>query len=433
MNYTIEIVENGGVTTPQGYRAAGVVAGLKRSERPDFGLLVSDARCEAAGVFTRNRVKGASLRVTQERLQDGFAQAILVNSGNANACNGEQGVSDARAMAKWAAERLGIAENDVLPNSTGVIGVPLPMDTLAAAFPNLIDSLEANGSEAFARAMMTTDNQPKFAARRVTVGERTFCIGAAAKGAGMIHPNMGTMFAFITTDALIGSEHLNLFLREVCDTSFNRFTIDGDTSCCDTVLLLANGAACQEAIIPAERGEQMALESFVWGAMGLAPQIHPDDPPMARAFLEALSDLCQELVYRLARDGEGVNHVVTIRVEGALRRKDATAIARAITVSPLVKTALHGCDPNWGRIVNAAGYSGAEFDPAKADLWIGDIQVTRAGAKTDFVESQVHEAMKAEQYEIRLDLNEGDGADFYITTDFSKEYVEINADYMNRT
>jgi glutamate N-acetyltransferase / amino-acid N-acetyltransferase len=408
MAFTIEKVENGSVTSPQGYKAAGVSCGIKKSQKPDLGLLVSQVRCSAAGVFTTNTVKGASLLVARGNLEDGHAQAIIANSGNANACTGERGVLDAREITRMAGRVLDIPNQDILPNSTGVIGEYLPLPKVRKGIETIVSKLRDDGGVAMAEAIMTTDTFPKYAARRVSVDGLSFTLGGIAKGAGMIHPNMATMFGFLTTDARIGSANLRVFLKEAVDQSFNRFTIDGDTSCDDTVLLMANGLSC-------------------------AKELAPGDGPVADAFQAALTDLCKELTYKLASDGEGVTKVVTIRVTGCASKDKATTIAKTIAISPLVKTAFHGEDPNWGRIINAAGYSPVDFDPTIVDMWIGDIQVMSKGEKADFLEDAAHQVMKQPRYEIVLAFHEGEQSDCYMTTDFSKDYVDINADYRHRT
>lgn len=404
----IEKIDDGSVTTPKGFKAAGVSCGIKKSGTMDLSMVVSDVRCHAAGVYTTNVIKGASLLVNRENISDGYAQAIVANSGNANACTGEQGMNDAREITLAASDLLAIPSQDILPNSTGVIGEFMPVEKIKSGLEALIPKLRYDGGLEMARAIMTTDTVPKHSARRVTIDGQSFVIGGIAKGSGMIHPNMGTMFGFLTTDATIQSKHLQFFLKEAVDSSFNRFTIDGDTSCDDTVLLLANGAGC-------------------------ATEITPDCGLFAEAFREALQDLCQELIYRLARDGEGVTKVATIRVQGCPTKAEATQIARTIAISPLVKTAMNGEDPNWGRIINAAGYSRIEFNPDLVDLWIGDVQVMNRGARAQYNEEDAHRVMKMSEYEILLNFNNGNEKDFYITTDFSKDYVGINADYRHRT
>ncbi|MEW6233933.1 MAG: bifunctional glutamate N-acetyltransferase/amino-acid acetyltransferase ArgJ [Candidatus Omnitrophota bacterium] len=408
MSHTIESVAHGTVTTPKGFKAAGVAAGIKGGEKLDLGILVSQVRCTAAGVFTTNAVKGASLLTTKEHLADGYAQAVIVNSGNANACTGERGLLDAKEMARALSRQLNIPVQDVLPSSTGVIGVYLPLPQIRDGVEKAVPRLREDGGEEMARAMMTTDTKPKYAARRVIAENQTFCLGGVAKGAGMIHPNMATMLVFLTTDARVDRQSLQTFLSEEIGASFNRFTIDGDTSCDDTVLLLANGLA---------GGRDIAC----------------DDSPLANAFREALHSLCLDLTMQLARDGEGVTKTAIVCVKGACTRADAVKIARSIAVSPLVKTAIHGQDPNWGRIINAAGYSGADFDPDCVDLWIGDVQVMERGERGRYEEEAAAQVMRGDGYEIILDLRQGTESDFYITTDFSNAYIDINADYRHRT
>ncbi|MBZ0258177.1 bifunctional glutamate N-acetyltransferase/amino-acid acetyltransferase ArgJ [bacterium] len=406
MTYAIETIESGGVTSPQGFRAGGIAAGIKSNGALDIGVLVSETRCSAAGVFTTNRLKGASLLTTRESIQDGYGQAVYVNSGNANACTGEQGLKDARAIAQHIAKSLNLAEADALPNSTGVIGVFLPMEKVLAGIDGLLPKLSGEGSADFAHAMMTTDTVAKYSARKVTIDGKTFTLGASAKGSGMIHPNMATMLSFITCDAQLAPQAASTYLRDACDQTFNRLTIDGDTSCDDTVLLLANGASGVE--------------------------IDPSDES-GKAFAEALYGICRDMVLRLAHDGEGVTKVAYIKVEGAATKQDAAQIAKTIAISPLVKTALHGCDPNWGRIINAAGYSGVEVDLNIADLWLDGIHLFSKGQPAKFSEDAAHQVMLGDEYTFRLALNAGGAADWYITTDFSKDYVDINADYRHRT
>lgn len=405
--YTIETITDGTVTTPLGFTASGVACGIKKGSKLDLGLLYSEKRCAVAGVFTTNVLKGASLLVTHEYIQDGNAQAVVANSGNANACTGERGLQDARDMAAHAAQLLNISPEDVLPSSTGVIGVFLPMQWVKEGIDLAVQRLDGLGGIDMAQAIRTTDTVSKFTARKVTTDEGEFTIGGIAKGSGMIHPNMATMLVYITTDAKADSTTLRTMLTNAVNQSFNRFTIDGDTSCDDTVLLLANGISS-------------------------APDI-ASSPLLTQAFQEALNDLCLDLTYQLARDGEGVTKTVTIHVTNAPKKETATAIARAIAVSPLVKTAFYGEDPNWGRIINAAGYSGAQFDPAKVSLSIGDVMVMKDGMRADYEEEAAHQLMQNIEFEITLNLNQGNESDFYITTDFSNSYVDINADYRNRT
>jgi glutamate N-acetyltransferase/amino-acid N-acetyltransferase len=335
-----------------------------------------------------------------------YAHAVVANSGNANACTGERGLQDAREMAAHAAQLLNVSPQDVLPSSTGVIGVFLPMKLVKEGIDLATQRLDDDGGIDMAQAIRTTDTVSKFTGRKVTTDEGEFTIGGIAKGAGMIHPNMATMLVYITTDAKVDSASLNTMLTTAVNQSFNRFTIDGDTSCDDTVLLMANGLSNVDIA---------------------------SSPTLTQAFQEALNDLCLELTYQLARDGEGVTKVATIHVTNTPTKEDAATIARAIAISPLVKTALYGEDPNWGRIINAAGYSGVVFDPTKVSLKIGEVMVMQDGMRTDYKEEAAHNEMKEPEIEITLNLNQGNESDFYITTDFTNAYVDINADYRNRT
>ncbi len=408
MAFSFSAVENGGVTTPKGFKAAGVAAGIKSKGALDLGFLISQVRCPVAGVFTTNQLKGASLLVTREHLADGYGQVVIVNSGNANACTGERGLLDAREIARYLGRKLGIPAQDVLPSSTGVIGVFLPLPIIRDAIDKAIPLFDENSGADMSRAIMTTDTVPKTAAYKVVVDNRLFSIGGTAKGAGMIMPNMATMLSYITTDVRISPENLQIFLNNAVAKSYNRLTIDGDTSCDDTVLLMANG-------------------------LSDSTEIAPGCGEVAEAFQEALNKLCLDLTLQLARDGEGVTKVAYIRVRGTRREEDALTAARSIANSPLVKTAIHGCDPNWGRILTAAGYSGVEFDPGIVDLWIGNVQVMQSGRPANFEEEDAYNVMRGTEYDIVIDLHQGDYDDFYITTDFSKEYIDINADYRHRT
>lgn len=408
MPYTIQTLANGSVTSPKGYKACGVAAGIKSTGKLDLGFLVSQTRCATAGVFTTNQLKGASLLITKEHISDGYAQAVVVNSGCANACTGERGFLDAREIARCLGRKLNIASQDVLPSSTGVIGVYLPLPKIREAIDLAIPRLREDGGEEMAQAIMTTDTVMKSVAKKVVVDGREFTLGGCAKGAGMIMPMMATMLSFLTTDARVSPQNLQIFLKEAVERSYNRLTIDGDTSCDDTVLLMANGLSDSVEIVP---------------GMGEA----------AEAFQQALNELCHDLVMKLAHDGEGVTKVATIQVRGTRSQAEAIRVARSIANSPLVKTAIHGSDPNWGRVLTAAGYCGVEFDPNIVDLWIGDIPMMKHGEPVRFDEAAAHALMEKSDYEITVDLHQGEASDFYITTDFSKDYVDINADYRHRT
>ncbi|WP_322799053.1 bifunctional glutamate N-acetyltransferase/amino-acid acetyltransferase ArgJ, partial [Thermoflexus sp.] len=331
------------VTAPQGFRAAGVACGIKSSGALDLALVASARPCTAAAVFTTNQIKAAPVRYDQvllARRRAGF-RAVVINSGNANACTGPKGLSDVYSVTELAGFLLGFPPDTILVMSTGVIGVPLPVDKIRAGLMRAVPALSEEGGEAAARAIMTTDTRPKMGVRRLTLHGVPVTIGGMAKGAGMIHPHMATMLALITTDAEIDPDHLEVLLRAAVDTSFHRISVDGDQSTNDTVMILANGAA----------GARVDERSM----------------PL---FQEALTDLCMELAKAIVQDGEGATKLVEIRVRGARTPEEARWIARHIARSPLVKTAFYGEDPNWGRILAAAGAAGVTFDSDAVSLWI---------------------------------------------------------------
>ena len=395
---------DGGVTAPAGFRAGGSYAGIKTygpEPRLDVGLLVSDRPCTIAGVYTRNAVVGEPLRLTRERAALGSARAIVVNSGNANAATGPQGAADAVRMAALAATALGLEERALLVASTGVIGRPLPMDRIAAGIAAIEPS--ADGGEAFARAILTTDTRPKQAAVRVIAGGRPYVVGGVAKGSGMIHPDMATMFGFLTTDAPAERAWLDATLRRVSDRSFNMIDVDMDTSTSDMVLLLANGAGGGEPI-----------------AGG-----HPAAEPLAAA-LEAVA---VTLARDLARDGEGARTLIEVVVTGAASLRDARLAARTISSSPLVKTMVTGRDPNWGRVLMAAGRSGAAIDAQAASVWIGEHCPFERGAPRGVEEAAIAASMDRDEVCIRIDLAAGAATATAWGCDLTEEYVRINADY----
>ncbi|MCY4616107.1 MAG: bifunctional glutamate N-acetyltransferase/amino-acid acetyltransferase ArgJ [Chloroflexi bacterium] len=399
----IETVE-GGVTAPAGFVAGGAYAGIRTygpEPRFDVGILAADRTCTVAGVYTRNAVVGEPVRLTRERAADGAARAIVANSGNSNVATGAQGVEDAARMAALAAAKLGFDEQHVLVASTGVIGRLLPMDRIEAG----IDAVEVSGSggEQFARAIMTTDTHPKEAAVRVEADGRTYTVGGVAKGSGMIHPDMATMFGFLTTDAPAEHAWLRATLRRVCDRSFNMIDVDMDTSTSDTVLLLANGAA---------GGEPVA-----------------EGHPAAEALERAIEAVSVTLARQLARDGEGANTLIEVVVEGAASTDDARLCARTISSSPLVKTMVTGRDPNWGRVLMAAGRSGAAIDLAASSVWIGEHIAFDHGAPAATSEATISAAMDVEEVSIRIDLASGDATATAWGCDLTAEYVSINADY----
>ena len=390
-----------GVTYAKGFTAAGVACGIKKDGAMDLAIVACERVANAAGVFTRNRVKGHSLLLAKRNVRNGRAQAVVINAGNANACLGSRGDGDARTMARLAAEKLGCGEKDVLTGSTGVIGVPLPMDRIGAGLRKAL--LSADGSADAARAILTTDTVPKEAGACVSIGGHEVRIGGMAKGSGMIRPDMATMICVLTTDAAIRPKALRRALKDAADASFNRVSVDGDTSVCDKAVILASGCA------------------------GNAP-IEEGTDGYAR-FAAALGDVCVRLARMLAADGEGATKLLTIEVRGARTRRDARRIAGAIATSPLCKTAAFGNDANWGRLLTAAGYAKAMFDPAKVDVFIGGVQVCENGVGLFFDEAAALGALKRDEVVYTLDLHDGDAEETMWTCDLSLDYVRINADY----
>lgn len=392
----------GGVTAPKGFRAAGINCGVK-AEKKDLALIVSDTLASAAAMFTTNAVKAAPVVVSQERIQSGAAQAIIVNSGNANACTGAQGLSDAREMAHLTAQALGMSGEFVLVASTGVIGVPLPMAAIQKGIPLLVHQLSATDSDA-AEAILTTDAFPKVAAARIEIGGVPVTIGGMGKGAGMIHPNMATTLSFFTTDAVIPAAWLRRALHEAIDCSFNCISVDGDTSTNDSAFILANGRAGNPPI--AEEGE--ALDRF-------------------RA---ALTAVATDLARMVVRDGEGATKLVTVTVQGARSAQDAKRAATAVMTSLLVKTALYGAEPNWGRLMAALGRSGAAVREDRVAIWIADHPVVSNGVAVSTDLSAPAAAMRAQEFDILVDLQLGDASFTGWTCDLNDAYVKINAGYM---
>jgi glutamate N-acetyltransferase/amino-acid N-acetyltransferase len=393
----IETIPEGTVTSPEGFFAGATSAGIskKNKDKPDLGVLFSEAPCVATALFTTNRIKAAPVVLSQQRLEKGRAGAVVVNSGCANACVGERGVGDAAKMAKLTAEGIGISPEDVLVASTGVIGVPLPMKRIAPAVEQVI--LSRDGGHELVRAMMTTDTFAKETAVRVRVGDSEFTIGGVAKGSGMIHPNLATLLCFLTTDAAVELDFARAALKKAVDISFNMISIDGDTSPNDMVLLLANGRA------------------------GRAP---------AEAFEQGLEKVCIYLAKCVAADGEGATRLIEVTVTGARNLAEARSAARTIVSSSLVKAAIHGADPNWGRIMAALGRSGAEVEEAKTDLYIGDVPVVKAGAPLPFNKRGVIKLLEGKEVAISLNLNLGSSSATAWGCDLSEEYVTINSRYM---
>ena len=401
---------DGGVCAAQGFRAAGLHVGVKTHNvnKKDVALIVSDSDCAAAAVFTTNVVKAAPIHVTKAHLADGRARAVVANSGNANAC-APLGEENAERMCAAAAKAIGCGAEDVLVCSTGVIGQTLRVNVIEEGMEELASLLEQSGagSDAAAHAIMTTDTVKKEAAVETTVGGKTVRIGGIAKGSGMIHPNMGTMLCFITTDCAISPEMIREALVDTAHVSFNRISVDGDTSTNDTCLVLANGLAGNETITG--EGEDYA------------------------AFLEALKALCVRLARMMAKDGEGARHLITCTVSGAKDEESAQTIAKSVISSTLTKAAIFGCDANWGRVLCAMGYSGEEFDPDKVDVAFasaaGEIPVCRQGRGLDFDEDLAKRILTEDEVEIRVRMGEGDAACTCWGCDITYDYIKINGDY----
>jgi glutamate N-acetyltransferase/amino-acid N-acetyltransferase len=391
-----------GVTAASGFMAVGVGCGVRDAGRRDLGLLFSEPPCETAAVFTSNAVWGAPLVVTREAIENGGVRAVVANSGNANAATGERGIEDARAMQALAAETLGIKAEEVAVASTGVIGVHLPMDRISSCISAASGEL-GEGGEGFAESILTTDTRTKEAVARVEIGGRTVTVGGTAKGSGMIHPNMGTMLAFLTTDAAVEKSCLQETLSRVTNRTFNRVTVDGDTSPSDMALLMANGAA---------GNEPLTLDS-------------PDYP----AFVEAVENVARTLAREIARDGEGATRLVEVAVEGAASEESAAALAKSVVGSNLVKTAVFGQDANWGRVLTAMGYSGEAFDPDGVELWFGSIKVFSGGEPVPHEEAEANATLAAGEVKITVRLSEGNDSATAWGCDLSYEYVRINGSY----
>ncbi|HWF86904.1 MAG TPA: bifunctional glutamate N-acetyltransferase/amino-acid acetyltransferase ArgJ [Vicinamibacterales bacterium] len=398
---TIE-AKAGGVATPQGYRAAGISAGIKPNAGLDLALLVSDVPATASAVFTLNRAQAAPVLVSKRHLDrsGGVARAVIVNSGCANACTGEDGLRAAHDMAADTAQLVGCAIEQVLVASTGVIGVTLPIQKIHVAMPIAFGALGADQGPAAARAIMTTDPSPKEAAATVDIGGRTVTIGGMAKGSGMIEPMMATMLGFVTTDAAVPRPLLDRALREAVDDTFNAITVDGECSTNDCVMLLANGASGVSV-------DEATYDQFV----------------------HALKTVCLTLALGIVRGGEGATKVVTVTVTGASSDVEARRAAKAIANSPLVKTAVHGGDPNWGRLIAVAGRAGVEFELSRAAVTIGSTVLFKDGRPYDEAAPQAAKYLKGRDISLSVNLGAGGASSTVWTCDLSAEYVRINADY----
>jgi glutamate N-acetyltransferase/amino-acid N-acetyltransferase len=391
-----------GVTAVKGFRAGGIACGIKKSGALDLALILSDMPATAAGTFTRNRFRASCVDHSERLARRGRARAVVVNSGNANAATGKQGERDTAEMAKKTASVLRVPAGEVLVASTGVIGVPLPMTAVHAGIELLAGRLGAAGGRKAARAIMTTDSVPKETSVRRRLGGASVTVGGMAKGSGMIHPDMATMLAFITTDAQVPAPVLGRVLRGVVDDSFNSITVDGETSTNDMVLCMANGAA----------------GGAVLGGRDLD------------VFAGMLKDVCRDLAEKIVRDGEGASKFIRVVVTGAAGVSAARRVARAVAVSPLVKTAVYGGDPNWGRIAAAAGNAGVAFRPEKVSIRVGGVLIVRRGEGLGpAAERETARALRRKEIEIRVDLGAGKARASYFTCDLTHEYITINASY----
>jgi glutamate N-acetyltransferase/amino-acid N-acetyltransferase len=402
----IDPIEGGHVTSPQGFLAGAVCAGMY-AEGPkagglDLGMLVSERDCSAAGVFTTNLVRSGPVEVSERRARSGVLRGIVANSGNANAPFAPQGVVDAEEMARIAASKAGVSEERMAVASTGVTGVLLPLDKIRAGIPGI--NLRRDGGPEFARAIMTTDTVAKEFAVAVRDGARTlYTVAGCCKGSGMIHPNMATMLAYVTTDAAVDADFLREAVRQTADSTFNMVTVDGDTSCSDTFLVFANGASGGQPI--------------------------RSGTPEAATFLEALMSAATHLARALARDGEGAGHLITVDVRGAASLAEARQLARTIALSSLVKTAVAGADPNWGRILVAAGRSGAKLDVGKTKVTLQGEALFDRGKVLPFDALALHTKLRDDEVVIGLELGLGSGEATAWGCDLTTEYVHINADY----
>lgn len=393
-----------GITAPLGFQAAGIHCGIKKPDLLDLALCVSDVSGPIAGVFTKNRVVAAPVLLDRRHLRSRRGRAIIVNSGNANACTGKQGLVAAKTMATAVAQHLSIPVHQVFVGSTGVIGRVLPIDRITAAVPTLIARLSIPGGDHAAQAILTTDLRPKTVALQGRIGGRVVTVGGMAKGSGMIHPNMATMLAYLTTDAAIAPAALQQALRAAVDQSFNCITVDGDTSTNDTVLCLANGLAKNRSI-------QQGTKSYC-------------------DFERLLTDAAQELALMICRDGEGVTKIVKVLVQGATTAAAAKRVADTIATSNLVKTALFGEDANWGRVMAAIGRSGVAIDPDKVTVRFGDIIMVQRGVGMGLeAEQKIAQVFKQKEFTVTVELGQGHAHAHMWTTDLSYDYVRINASY----
>ena len=397
----------GGVTAAQGFVAGGIHCGVRKNKsKPDLAMIYSEKPCAAAAVYTQNLVKGAPILVTQKNIADGAAKAVICNSGNANTCNAD-GEEKAQAMCDLTAQALGIAPQDVVVASTGVIGQVLPMEPIQAGIPELVKALSADGSHAAATAIMTTDTIAKEAAAEVEIGGKTVKVGGISKGSGMIHPNMATMLCFVTTDCAISPAMLDKAIHQVTEKTFNMISVDEDTSTNDTFAILANGAAGN-------------------------PEITAPGPDYD-AFAEALEAVCRQLSKLMAGDGEGATKLLVCRVDGAMDLAMARTVSKSVICSTLFKAAMFGADANWGRVLCAIGYSGAAVDVNKIDVSFrsakGQVDVCQNGAGIPFSEEEASQVLSEHEIEILVHLHLGEASAEAYGCDLTYDYVKINGDY----
>jgi glutamate N-acetyltransferase/amino-acid N-acetyltransferase len=402
-----EIMQEG-IVLPLGFKVWGIHCGIKKLKK-DLGLIYSEKKANASAVFTTNKVKAAPVILSMENIKDNEIQAVIVNSGNANACTGVKGYSDAISMAEKTAQILNLKSEDVFVSSTGVIGVPLPIEKILNGIESFEKNIDLTNDDllSFAQAIMTTDTFPKINSTQVVIGGKKITLTGVAKGSGMIHPNMATMLSFIMTDANISKSALNKALKHSVDNSFNLITVDGDTSTNDTVLILANKQAKNEEIT--------------------------EDSSEYNLFQKALYEVVENLAKKIVMDGEGATKFFEVQVKNAKTKEDAKLISRSIAKSNLVKTAIHGEDANWGRVLAAAGYSGGNFDPDKVDVWFqssaGKIQLCQDGHFIDFNEVKAKEILGKKELKIIVDLKDGEESAISWGCDLSYKYVEINGGY----
>ncbi|MFD1361086.1 bifunctional ornithine acetyltransferase/N-acetylglutamate synthase [Lentibacillus salinarum] len=400
---SIKKMEKGTIVTPAGFQASGMHTGVKR-KRNDLGMIYCDVPASAAALYTLNIIQAAPLDVTKDSIaQEGKLQAVIVNSGNANACTGIKGKQDAYTMRRAAAEQLALPEDRVAVSSTGIIGLDMPMDKIIPNIGNLHLSTDENAAAAFNESILTTDTTTKSTCYQTTIDGQTVTMAGSAKGSGMIEPNMGTMLAFITTDAAIEPEMLQVALKEATDKTFNRITVDGDTSTNDMVLTMASGKAGNES---------------------LTPEHHDWDQ-----FTDLLQSTCEDLAKMIARDGEGATKLIEVNVTGAFDDDQASKAAKTIVGSSLVKTAVYGADPNWGRILAAIGRSGVDADAQTIDVSLGTIPLLQNSQPLAFSEAEASEYLMNDDVSITVNLNAGNGSGKAWGCDLTYDYVRINASY----